>query len=73
MAFTDSFTARTRRRGEVTYHRARWTEKPHLEGGYEVEFLEGPHQGEKFTAIQVDKAKDYKYLPRRKNDPGRDY
>lgn len=54
----DSFLARTRVRGEIDYHTAIWREKRNMRGGYEVEFINGPHRGEKYVAIDVAKAKE---------------
>lgn len=52
---TDKFTARTRVRGEIDYHYASWDKSK--SGSYVVEFLSGPHKGEKYTAVDVAIAK----------------
>lgn len=57
-----NFTARTRLRGEVTYHRANWLGDYLQSGCYVVVFLEGKHKGEKYMERDCAIAKDDKYL-----------
>lgn len=52
----NTFIARTRKRGEIDYYPARWTEDPKQGGLYKVEFLSGKHKGECYDAIEVAKA-----------------
>lgn len=47
----DFMAVRTRLRGEISYFPAKWIQNP--AGGYMVEFLDGPHKGEKFDSRQV--------------------
>lgn len=54
----NSFIARTRARGEIDYYNAIWREKRNMRGGYEVEFINGPHRGKKYVALDVAKAKE---------------
>lgn len=57
-----NFTARTRLRGEVTYHKANWIDNYRESGKYAVIFLDGPHQGETHPENNCAIAKDDKYL-----------
>lgn len=49
--YTEKFVARTRKRGEIDYYPAKWMRKK--DGSYDVEFLNGPHKGETYQAIDV--------------------
>lgn len=60
-----NFTARTRLRGEVTYHKANWIDNYYDHGAYGVKFLEGPHEGEIHPPKDCAIAKDDAYLLRR--------
>lgn len=51
----DKFIARTRKRGEISYYDARW--QKNKKGLFEVTFLNGPHKGETYKAIQTAIAK----------------
>lgn len=55
MVIRDRFVARTRKRGEIDYYNAMWYESRER-GKYTVQFLEGPHKGEKFNAVDVAQA-----------------
>lgn len=63
-----SFTARTRLRGEVTYHPAKWIDDYRNRGSHIVIFLKGKHKGEKHLEHNCAIAKDDKYLLGEKND-----
>ncbi len=56
-----SFQARTRLRGEVTYHKANWLDNA-KQREYQVLFTEGPHKGESYSAKNCAIAQDDKYL-----------
>lgn len=56
-----NFTARTRVRGEVAYHRANWIDDYYGHGTYGVKFIDGPHQGEVFRADNCAIAQDEEY------------
>lgn len=62
-----NFTARTRIRGETTYHRAEWIDNHYDHKAYGVKFLEGPHEGEIHPARNCAIAKDDNYLLGEKN------
>lgn len=47
----EKFVARTRKRGEISYHTARW--EKNKKGLYKVTFLDGPHKGETYSAINT--------------------
>lgn len=55
MIVRNKFVARTRKRGEIDYYNAMWYESRER-GKYSVQFLEGPHKGEKFNAVDVAQA-----------------
>lgn len=53
----NKFVTRTRKRGEIDYYNAMWYESK-TPGLYEVEFLDGPHKGERYRAVDVAKAQE---------------
>lgn len=63
----NNFTARTRLRGEVTYHDAEWVKDPRDERKHRVRFLSGPHAGNGYPEGMCAIAKDDKYLLGDKN------
>lgn len=56
-----NFQARTRLRGEVTYHKANWL-KGARQREHQVLFMDGPHKGETYSAKNCAIAQDDKYL-----------
>lgn len=62
-----NFTARTRLRGEVAYHKANWMDGYYVHGAYGVKFLEGPHKDEIHPARNCAIARDDSYLLGGKN------